>query len=404
MIGHRGSRLAAALIAGTWLFSVVSPVSAIDDINVTVNTWSSDAGHGYIAVQANGHWAPPASTPSKVQTEFFSQWDNMGNPGAFCHDWWVTVVRRSDGTIVNSASPVTLVRCGPEPIIGVSPSAAGDLSLYLAVAVDPVSAPARTARTVTAELTAGWRDWIDDAISAYIRRGSVRVRTWTVDFGDGTGQTFPSDTVVPDRLVTTHAYEAGQFDVIVTAHVTGDAYGAFFAPDGTPFEQVVPFALDISNVASGVSALPIDYIPPVVTVGGSPSGTLPNGVPVAADVAGHADLWWPRGLPCALLVRPIIEHEGFMRSGGVVIGGAKTRLVSYHYEAGPNDASDPTRSGTYPAATPIQIQWDTPLPGTKTYPVRLVLDLETIYDDGTVRTSQVAGVVSVTVIYSAISQ
>jgi hypothetical protein len=57
-----------------------------------------------------------------------------------------------------------------------------------------------------------------------------------------------------------------------------------------------------------------------------------------------------------------------------------------------------------PAATAIRIQWDTPLPGAKTYPVRLVLDLETTYDDGTVRTSQVAGVVSVTVIYSAISQ
>jgi len=373
-------------------------------VAVTVNKWSSDAGHGYIAVQANGHWAPPASTPSKVQTEFYSNWQNMGNPGAFCHAWWVTVIRRSDGTIVNGANPVSLIRCGPEPVVGVSSSAMGDLSLYLAVAVDPVSAPARTARTVTAELTAGWRDWIDDAMSAYIRRSSVRVRTWTVDFGDGTRQTFPSDAAVPDRLVTTHAYEAGQFDVIVTAHITGDAYGAFFAPNGTPFERVVPFTLDISNVASGVSALPIDYIPPVVTVGGSPSGTLPNGVPVAADVAGHAALWWPRGLPCALLVRPIIEQEGFMRSGGVVIGGATTRLLSYDYEAGPNDASNPTRSGTYPAAAAIQIQWDTPLPGVKTYPIRLVLELETTYDDGTVRTSQAAGVVSVTVIYSAISQ
>jgi hypothetical protein len=373
-------------------------------VAVTVNTWSSDAGHGYIAVQANGNWAPPASTPTDVQTEFYSNWENMGNPGAFCHAWWVTVIRRSDGTIVNGASPVSLIRCGPEPVVGVASSAMGDLSLYLAVAVDPVSAPARTARTVVAELTAGWRDWIDDAMNAYIRRSSVRVRTWTVDFGDGTRQTFPGDAVVPDRLVTTHAYDAGQFVVIVTAHITGDAYGAFFAPNGTPFEQVVPFTLDISNVASGVSALPIDYLPPVVTVGGSPSGTLPNGVPVAADVAGHADLWWPRGLPCALLVRSIVEQEGFMRSGGVVIGGAKTRLLSYHYEAGPNDASDPTRSGTYPAAAAIQIQWDTPLPGTKTYPVRLVLDLETTYDDGTVRTSQAAGVVSVTVIYSAISQ
>ena len=34
----------------------------------------------------------------------------------------------------------------------------------------------------------------------------------------------------------------------------------------------------------------------------------------------------------------------------------------------------------------------------------VVLDLETTYADGTVRTSQAAGVVSVTVIYSAISQ
>jgi hypothetical protein len=393
-----GLALAAALF-------VAGPSLAFDPgVAVTVNAWSSDAGHGYVAVQANGSWAPPASTPSKVRTEFFSQWQNMGNPSAFCHDWWVTVLRTADGTVVNPGSPVTVVRCGPEPVIGVSPSGAGDLSLYLAVSVDPVSAPARTARTVTAELTAGWRDWIDDAISAYIRRDSVRVQTWTIDFGDGTRQTFPSDAVVPDRLVTTHAYEAGQFEVTVTAHVTGDAYGAFFAPDGTPFERVVPFALDISNVASGVAALPIDYLPPVVTVGGSPSGTLPNGVAVAADVAGHAALWWPRGLPCALLVRPIIEQEGFMRSGGVVIGGAKTRLLSYHYEAGPNDASNATRSGTYPATTAISIQWDTPLPGVETYPVRLVLDLETTYDDGTVRTSQVAGDVSVTVIYSAISQ
>lgn len=393
-----GLGLAAALF-------LVGPSLAFDPgVAVTVNSWSSDAGHGYVAVQANGNWAPPASTPSKVRTEFFSQWQNMGNPAAFCHDWWVTVLRTADGTVVNPASPVMLVRCGPEPVVGVSPSGAGDLSLYVTVAVDPASAPARTARTVTAELTGGWRDWIDDAISAYIRRSSVRVQTWAIDFGDGTRQTFPSDAVVPDRLVTTHAYEAGQFEVIVTAHVTGDAYGAFFAPDGTPFEQVVPFALDISNVASGVAALPIDYIPPVVTVGGSPSGTLPNGVAVPADVAGHAALWWPRGLPCALLVRPIIEREGFMRSGGVVIGGATTRLLSYRYDAGPNDASDSTGSGTYPAAHAIRIQWDAPLPGVKTYPVRLVLDLETTYDDGTVRTSQVSGVVSVTVIYSAISQ
>ena len=57
------------------------------------------------------------------------------------------------------------------------------------------------------------------------------------------------------------------FDVIATAHVTGEAYGAFFTPDGVPLERTVPFELDISNRASGVTALPIEYVPPVVTVG-----------------------------------------------------------------------------------------------------------------------------------------
>ncbi len=70
-----------------------------------------------------------------------------------------------------------MVLCGPEPTIGISPSGFGDLSLYLAVGVEPVTAPARSERTVTAELTAGWRDWIDDAIAAFIRPDTVRVAT-----------------------------------------------------------------------------------------------------------------------------------------------------------------------------------------------------------------------------------
>jgi len=127
----------ALLATGLWLLVLVGSAEAIDDITVKVSSWSSDTGHGYVAVQANGNWAPPASTPSKVRTAFFSEWHDMGNPAAFCHDWWVTVVRTADGTVVNPASPVTVVRCGPEPVIGVSPSGFGDLSLYLAVSVAP---------------------------------------------------------------------------------------------------------------------------------------------------------------------------------------------------------------------------------------------------------------------------
>ena len=130
----------------------------------------------------------------------------------------------------------------------------------------------------------------------------------------------------------------------------------------------MPFSLDISNRASGVSALPIEYLPPVVSPGGSPSGTLPGGQAIAADAAGHAQIYWPRGLPCALFLRAIVEEEGFMRSGGVVIGGATTRLVSYRYLGGENDASNASGAGGYDAGEPLRIQWNTPLPNGGSYP------------------------------------
>ncbi len=399
------TRLFLSVLGGALLALVAVPgvARAIDPgVAVDLSTWTSDDGRAYVGVRAAGNWAPPADTRTRVRTEFYSEWRNMGDPAAYCHAWWVFVHRTADDSTVNFDSPVSTVLCGPEPAIGITPSGFGDLSLYLAVSVEPVTAPARSLRTVTAELTAGWRDWVDDAISAFVRRDTIRVERWTVDFGDGTRRVFPAGPV-PDRLVTTHAYEPGEFEVIVTARVTGEAYGAFFTPDGTPFEEIVPFSLDISNRASGVSALPIEYVPPVASAGGSPSGTLPGGLVVAPDVNGHAALYWPRGLPCDLFVRAIVEAEGFMRSGGVVIGGATTRLVAYRYLGGPNDAADAAPAGTYDADAPLRIQWDTPLPRAGAYPVRVELTVETTYEDGTVRTFVVPGVIAVTVIYSAVS-
>ena len=391
-----------ALLAVAGLLISAGAVMALDsNVTVSLNTWTTEDGHGYVGVQANGEWSPPAESRARVRTKFYSEWQNMGNPGAYCHAWWVFVHRTADGSTVNFDSPVSLVLCGPEPTIGISPSGFGDLSLYLAVGVEPITAPARSERSVTAELTAGWRDWIDDAISAYIRRDSVRVQRWTVDFGDGTRRTFPGDGT--DRLVTTHAYEAGEFEVVVTARVVGEAFGAFFTPDGVPYEEVVPFELDISNSASGVSALPIEYVPPVVSPGGSPSGNLPGGQVIAADIDGHAQIYWPRGLPCALYIRPIVEQEGFMRSGGVVIGGATTRLLSFRYLGGVNDASDASPPGAYDAGEPIRIQWNTPLPNSGSYPIRVELSVETTYDDGTVQTFEFSGSIAATVVYSAIS-
>ena len=175
-------------------------------------------------------------------------------------------------------------------------------------------------------------------------------------------------------------------------------------PAGVPFEDSVPFAVDITNAASGISGLPIEYVPPVVTVGGSPSGTLPDGRSSRPTRPVSRDVLAPRAA-----VRPLSSARSSSRRASCDRAASSSAvprpvLSAYRYVAGTNDASDATRSGTYPAAAPIRIQWNTPLPGTRSYPVRLVLDLETTYDDGTVRTSQVSGAVAVTVVYSAVSQ
>jgi hypothetical protein len=318
--------------------------------------------------------------------------------------YWVWVYQNGcSGQAVNFTNPAQVVTTPGQPGIGIHANTSAGMSLYLDVSVQPQDAPAESQRTVSAQLTAGWLNALNGAIQAYVVPSSVKVTTWTVDFGDGARKSFQPDPANPFGLTTTHTYGSGQFDVAVIAHVTGEAYGAFFAPDGTPFEQLVPFALNISNSASGIGA-PIEYIPPVVTVTGSPSGTLPNGTLIPADAVGQTHLYWPRGLHCSLFPRANIVREGYELSGGVVIGGAKTIVTGYHYDAGTNDAGDATPTGQYRADAPIAVQWDTPLPNAGSYPVQLTLDLQTTYDNGAVRTSTVSGTVGVTVIYSAVDQ
>jgi hypothetical protein len=99
----------------------------------------------------------------------------------------------------------------------------------------------------------------------------------------------------------------------------------------------------------------------------------------------------------------VVEEEGFMRSGGVVIGGATTRLVSYRYLGGENDRSGGSVVGTYAADEPLLMQWNTPLPDRGSYPIRVELTVETTYDDGTVRTFEFGGSIAATVVYSSIS-
>jgi hypothetical protein len=392
----------AMALAGLFL-SAGSALGYESRLEVKVETWTSDDGRAYVGVQAAAEWATPATETTTVDTTYYSRWELMGITQPHNRFYWVWVYETADDARINVTSPITLFTNDRQPGIGIRPEASGDLSLYLEVAVDPVSGPARSERTVSGELTAGWLDAVGGVISAYVIPNSVRVEGWIVDFGDGTVETLPPDAGDQETLSVPHRYdEAGSFDAVVTARVSGEAYAAFFAPGGEPVEQVIPWQLDITNSATGIIALPIEYLPPVVEVGASPSGVLADGSLLAPQPDGVASLWWPRGLLCELFPRASIVTEGSMDSGGVTIGGAVTELVAYRYLPAVNDASAPTAPGAYGPDDPIRIQWDTPLPNQDSYPVRIVLELETTYEDGTVRSSEVEGEVQVTVIYSAV--
>jgi hypothetical protein len=392
-------RLSAILAAALLILLPSSTVVALDaPITLTVADWSAPDGHAFVGVQANGQWTSPSSSG------YCSVWQLKAVVAPNEWVYWVWVYQNGcSGQPVNFANPLQVITTPGKPGIGIHANTSAGLNLYLDVSVQPDAAPAMTQRNVSAQLTAGWLTALNGAIQAYVVPDSVHVTSWTVRFGDDSTATFPPDPSNPFGLTTTHTYGSGQFNVVATAHVSGQAYGAFFAPDGTPFEQLVPFSINISNQASGIGA-PIQYVPPVVRVTGSPSGTLPDGTIIPADAAGHVQLYWPRGLHCSLYARADVITEGYELSGGIVIGGAKTKLVGYHYDAGTNDAADATPTGSYGPAVPIAIQWDQPLPGTASYPVQLTLDLQTTYDNGAVRTSTVSGTVGVTVIYSAVDQ
>jgi len=392
-------RLAALTMAAVLLAATAAPTSAFGGhIAIATSDWTSPDGHAFVGVQADGQWATPSGSG------YCSVWQLKAVVAPNEWVYWVWVFQNGcSGQPVNFTNPLQVITTPGQPGMGIHANTSAGMSLYLDVSIQPDAAPALSERTVSAQLTAGWLPALNGAIQAYVVPDSVHVTSWTVSFGDGSTKTFPPDPSNPFGLTTTHTYGSGQFDVEAIAHVTGEAYGAFFAPNGTPYEQLVPFALNISNSASGIGA-PIEYVPPVVTVTGSPSGTMPGGTAIPADAVGHAQLYWPRGLHCSLYPRAHIVTEGYELSGGVVIGGANTIVTGYHYDAGVNDASDATPTGSYAPNAPIAIQWDTPLSGADSYPVQLTLDLQTTYDNGAVRTSTVSGTVGVTVIYSAVGQ
>ena len=85
------------------------------------------------------------------------------------------------------------------------------MSVYLSVAVEPVTAPARTERTVTAELVTGWLDYVGLRLENMSADTSGDDSTVTFAYTEGgydisldTGQALESPVVLPTVTVTAY--------------------------------------------------------------------------------------------------------------------------------------------------------------------------------------------------------
>jgi hypothetical protein len=240
--------LAALAFIAVLLASATAPTNAFGGIAITVTDWTAPDGRGFVGVQADGQWATPSSSG------YCSEWVLKAVVAPIEWVYWVWVHQNGcSGPVINFTNPRQVITTPDKPGMGIHANSAAGMSLYLDVTVQPDAAPAGSQRTVSAQMTAGWLPALNGAIQAYVVPDSVRVTSWTVDFGDDSRATFQPDPSNLFGLTTTHTYGSGQFNVVAIAHVTGQAYGAFFAPDGTPFEQLIPFAINISNQARASS-------------------------------------------------------------------------------------------------------------------------------------------------------
>jgi hypothetical protein len=378
-----------------------SPVFAGDtggDVSLTTTTWVGPSGHGYLEFQVT---TPDGTTPIAKDSPYFvilSACDLVSGRGLV--ELWQKATAGGQDTRLSWAP----VACGPgsPPVVG-STTTNGSLEGYLGVSVDPASGPADTDRTVSSAVATNYVNGANATLSGWVDPSSVQVTNWGVDFGDGARGTYTSGGAL--SLAVVHTYGAGSFEAQVAAHMRGTVYAAKANSSGAPYEVSAPFTLTLTNSA-GTSGAPIEYIPPVVTVGSDPTVNptpqepkLPN---VPRDSKALASFYWLRGLPCTVYAAPIVVSEGFMRSAGVRIGGARTVLSSYTFSTTVNDRNPSVRSpnGSYAGNAPIEIQWNTPLGNNQPYNLSYTYQLVTTYDDGTVRNYAVSGGVGVVIVYS----
>jgi hypothetical protein len=418
-------RVAAALALALALASTAAPVLADggggggggpggtgDHPSVSISTWTGPSGNGYLTFSVSLPGQPATAVPPKrsdTQSPYYMAWYTNWSQLAQDRGWLgggltcsYTIYRRSDDSIVTGGT----APCSAT--VGVPPSTTGgSLAGLLGVSVDPPAAPANTARMVTAQVSSNYAAGVNGALSGYVDESSVRILSWDIDYGGGVPATGTYSSGGAFQLSEPHTYGEGSFTVSVAAHMAGNIVGAEYDSSGQIYEVTRPFTLTLTNTAGTIGA-PIEYIPPVVQVGSDPTldrnapGCARNCSDVPRDGKALASFYWLRGLPCTVYAAPIIIAEGYMRSGGVRIGGARTALASYDFSTGVNDRNPRVRSpnGSYAGNVPIEIQWNTPLGNDQPYALSYTYHLVTTYDDGTVKNYSVAGGVGVVIVYS----
>ena len=276
----------------------------------------------------------------------------MGNPGAVLPRVVGHGPPHGAGTVVNPESDDLGLR--PEAGHRGPPSGTGDLSLYLAVAVDPVTAPAGTVRTVTA---AAHR-----RLARRDRRRDQRLRHPRTRSGSGAGPStsatarcgpFPRDgRARPPRRPRTPTAPASSRSRHRPRH------------RATPTARSSrPTAPRTSRSCRSRSTSPT----PRPGIVGAADRLRPAGRDGRRQPVGHAARRRRRAarrgrarrdlVAARAAVRPVRapDHRAARAScARVASSSAAPRPASsrYRYEAGTNDAADATASGTYPAAAP----------------------------------------------------
>jgi hypothetical protein len=381
-------------------------------MTVSIEAVSGYAGHAFVfAKVTDANSSFPAPTGTGHQSPYYARWSRLPFGSATCPwIWAVYVFNRVTNVQVNG-----LPASAPQPNLGTttslcaSPSttpvdeppladAAARLDLDLLVALTPPRAVAGIPTLVTARVTSSLTKDLDLYLNMAIEDWSIR--SWSVDFGDGSSARVPRRPT--NSLDLPHTYSSpGSYDARVVATIDGHAQAARYDRYGSVSLVQQPFTVQIGN-----SALAIALAQPartyVVAQGEVRVSPALDGTPNTGSSFRHVETL--RGVLTTFSVQLLVTREGMIRIGTSRIGAGSTRLLRWRLDGLSFDA--PTGSGSKPgavqsAATLLRLQWNAPdkFSGTQRqdYVVPMTLFVETRYQDGHISQYAIESSFSVTI-------